>query len=42
LKEPLDPKTFATAPKRDELAKAIEGKVAGWGEWTGVYERKWE
>jgi len=43
LKEPLDEKKFsAIPPKRSEVSTAITGKVAGWGRWEGVYERKWQ
>lgn len=41
LKEKVDQKGFAaTKPTREELAKAIEGKVLAWGIWIGVFERK--
>jgi len=36
LKGKLEISTF---PK-DELAKEIDGKVLGWGQWVGVAERK--
>ncbi len=42
LKEPVDfEKLSATATKK-ELAEEIVGKVAGWGVWIGIFERKWE
>jgi phosphatidylethanolamine-binding protein (PEBP) family uncharacterized protein len=41
LKEKLDASKMSPAAKRAELAKEIEGKVLGWGEWMGVSERKW-
>lgn len=41
LSEKLDPNSFATGtPTREELAKAVEGKVLAWGVWIGVFERK--
>lgn len=41
LSEKVDQKGFAAAkPTREELAKAIEGKVLAWGMWVGVFERK--
>ena len=41
LSEKVDQKGFAAAkPTREELAKAIEGKVLAWGMWIGVFERK--
>lgn len=39
LKEGLDGK-LSTRAKKNELVKACEGKVLGWGEWIGVAERK--
>lgn len=30
-----------TKPTRDEIAKGLEGRIVAWGEWVGVYERKW-
>lgn len=27
--------------EKDDVKKAIEGKVLAWGEWVGVWERKW-
>ncbi|KAL6717292.1 hypothetical protein ACLMJK_005207 [Lecanora helva] len=42
LKEPLDLTAFGGAPSKAQVAKAIEGKVAGWGAWVGVFERKWQ
>lgn len=29
-------------PTKEELVKAVEGKVVGWGRWMGTFERKWE
>ena len=41
LSEKVDQQGFAAAkPTREELAKAIEGKVLAWGMWVGVFERK--
>ena len=42
LKEPLDLRELGGAPSKAQLSAAIEGKVAGWGAWIGVFERKWE
>jgi phosphatidylethanolamine-binding protein (PEBP) family uncharacterized protein len=41
LSQPVDVSKLSPRPGKDELAVAIEGKVLGWGEWIGVYERKW-
>lgn len=27
---------------RNSIAQDLVGKIVGWGEWVGVYERKWE
>ena len=41
LNEKVDQEGFAAAKAtREELAKAIEGKVVAWGMWIGVFERK--
>ena len=41
LSEEVNQKGFEAAkPTREELAKAIEGKVLAWGMWIGVFERK--
>ena len=41
LSEMVDGKGFAAGkPTREELARAIEGKVIAWGMWIGVFERK--
>ena len=41
LSEKVDQQGFAAAkPMREELAKAIEGKVLAWEMWVGVFERK--
>lgn len=42
LSQPIDTTNFSKLPTIDEVSKAIEGNVIGWGEWMGVYERKWE
>ncbi|KAJ5108395.1 hypothetical protein N7456_005070 [Penicillium angulare] len=42
LREPIDTTKLSEVATIEEVAKAIEGKVVGWGEWVGVYERKWE
>lgn len=40
LKERLDLDSLSPKPSRDEMASAIMGKVAGWGAWMGVVEKK--
>lgn len=40
LSQPIDTTKLSDVPTIDEVGKAIEGKVLGWGEWIGVYERK--
>ena len=41
LSEKVDLNGFAPAkPTKEQLAKAIEGKVLAWGVWIGVFERK--
>ncbi|KAL8832097.1 MAG: hypothetical protein Q9191_000476 [Dirinaria sp. TL-2023a] len=42
LKEPVDLEKLGPKVTKDGLGAAIVGKVIGWGEWVGVYERKWE
>jgi hypothetical protein len=42
LSEPLDETLVASKPTREQVAKAIDGKVIAWGRWTGQCERKWE
>jgi phosphatidylethanolamine-binding protein (PEBP) family uncharacterized protein len=39
LKEGLG-EGLSVPAKKDEIARACEGKVLGWGEWIGVAERK--
>lgn len=41
LSEELESHSFAMEkPTKEELAKAIEGKVIAWGLWVGTFERK--
>ena len=43
LKEPVDVgKLGGGKVTKDGLGADIVGKVVGWGEWVGVYKRKWE
>ena len=43
LKEPVDVgKLGGGMVTKDGLGANIVGKVVGWGEWVGVYERKWQ
>ncbi|KAI1247820.1 hypothetical protein MGN70_011713 [Eutypa lata] len=42
LSEPLDTQLLSSTASRDQIADAINGKVLGWGMWTGVAERKWK
>ncbi|MCJ1408134.1 hypothetical protein MMC19_002207 [Ptychographa xylographoides] len=42
LIEPIDKAKLSAVATKAELAQAVVGKVAGWGAWVGVYERKWE
>jgi phosphatidylethanolamine-binding protein (PEBP) family uncharacterized protein len=42
LSRPVDTAKLSPVPTVEEMAKEIEGKVLSWGEWIGVYERKWE
>lgn len=42
LKEAVDVEKLGGKVTKDRLGAAIVGKVADWGQWTGVYERKWE
>lgn len=39
LNSSIDQKTITEIPTRAELEKSIEGKITGWGMWTGTYER---
>nr|ANF07279.1 phosphatidylethanolamine-binding protein-like protein [Paecilomyces fulvus] len=40
LKEPLDPEQPEKL-NRQTLAEAMTGKVIGWGQWIGTWERPW-
>ena len=42
LNQAIDTSKLSSLPTIEEIAKAIDGNVVGWGEWIGVYERKWE
>ena len=42
LKEPVDFTKLNETPTKKELAAAIVRKVAGWGEWVGVFEKQWK
>jgi phosphatidylethanolamine-binding protein (PEBP) family uncharacterized protein len=42
LKEPVDSKKLGVWPTKEALKLDIQDKVAGWGSWVGVVERKWE
>jgi phosphatidylethanolamine-binding protein (PEBP) family uncharacterized protein len=42
LKEKLDAKNLNEIPTKEDLSKAIDGKVVGWGRWMGTFERKWK
>ena len=41
LNEKLDASKLSEIATKEELSKAIEGKVVGWGRWMGTFERKW-
>jgi phosphatidylethanolamine-binding protein (PEBP) family uncharacterized protein len=40
LREPLV--GLGDGATKEEVGKAIEGKVIGWGRWMGTFERRWE
>ncbi|KAJ5167770.1 uncharacterized protein N7482_003364 [Penicillium canariense] len=40
--EPIDATALSPLPTAEEVGKEIEGKVVGWGEWVGSYERQWK
>lgn len=40
LNSSINGKTISQVPTRGELEKLIQGKVIGWGMWTGTYERR--
>ncbi len=42
LKEKLGEAALSEVPTKEEVAKAMEGKIVGWGRWIGCFERKWE
>ena len=42
LSEPIDVAAFNGRPTVEEVLAEIEGKLVRWGEWFGVYKRKWE
>ncbi|KAJ6115938.1 hypothetical protein N7523_006355 [Penicillium sp. IBT 18751x] len=42
LNEAVDASKLSEMPTAEEMATAINGKVLGWGEWYGVYEREWK
>ena len=42
LKEPLELEKLGPQLTKSGLAAATVNNVVGWGEWVGVYERKWE
>lgn len=42
LSAPIDGTKLSPLATKEEIAKDIEGKVAGWGFWEGSYEEKWE
>ncbi|KAJ5864985.1 uncharacterized protein N7529_006901 [Penicillium soppii] len=42
LSKPIEGAAFQGRPTIKEVLAEIEGKVVGWGEWVGVYKRKWE
>ena len=42
LKELLDTSKMSPVATKKEIAEAIQGKIIGWGQWIGLFERKWE
>jgi phosphatidylethanolamine-binding protein (PEBP) family uncharacterized protein len=40
LREPLV--GLGDGATKEEVGKAVEGKVVGWGRWMGTFERRWE
>jgi phosphatidylethanolamine-binding protein (PEBP) family uncharacterized protein len=40
LTSTIDRKELSQFPTKESFLGAIEGKVVGWGEWVGLYERK--
>ena len=41
LNEPIDTSKLSPLPTIEEVVRAIDGKIVGWGQWVGVYERQW-
>jgi phosphatidylethanolamine-binding protein (PEBP) family uncharacterized protein len=39
LNSTIDRKELSQFPTKESFVGAIEGKVLGWGEWVGIYER---
>lgn len=42
LNEPLSLRKGGEAPSIPELKTLVEGKVAGWGQWIGIFESTWD
>jgi phosphatidylethanolamine-binding protein (PEBP) family uncharacterized protein len=42
LKERVDVDKLSAVVTKEELAREIEGKIAAWGVWIGIFERKWK
>lgn len=42
LSQLIDGGVLGECPTIEEVGRAIDGNVVGWGEWVGVYERKWK
>ena len=40
LSATIDRKELSQFPTKESFKGAVEGKVLGWGEWVGVYERR--
>ncbi|KAL4894439.1 phosphatidylethanolamine-binding protein [Aspergillus ambiguus] len=40
LGNPLDPQRLGRVARLENVTRESQGKVVGWGEWVGVYERK--
>lgn len=41
LSEKLDPEKISKVPTKEEVVKAIDGKIVGWGLWEATYENEW-
>ncbi|PWY91329.1 PEBP-like protein [Aspergillus sclerotioniger CBS 115572] len=39
LNETIDQNTLSSPATVDDIARAVEGKVAGWGAWMGLWEK---